>query len=88
MISKKSIDAVGKLKTGAVVRFQILDFKTEVPNLMAADCQALRAAGQRVDSHGTNMSAEVWVINTNWSPAVERILQSSTLSYKLLTRPV
>ena len=88
MITEKSQATLRQMKNGAVVRFQILDFKTEVPELMAADCQALRAAGQSVDSHGTHMSAEVWVINTNWSPAVERILQASKLSYKLLTRPV
>lgn len=88
MLTQKSCEALKKVKADTVVRFQILDFKTEVPTLMAADCHALRAAGASVDSHGTNMSAEIWVINTKWSPAVERILQSSTLSYKLLTRPV
>lgn len=88
MITEKSCVALKTVKYGAFVRFQILDFKTEVPTLMAADCEALRAAGQSVDSHGTNMSAEVWVINTKWLPAVERILHSSTLRYKLLTRPV
>ena len=87
MITEKSQATLRQMKNGAVVRFQILDFKTEVPELMAADCRALRAAGASVDSHGTNMSAEVWVINTKWSPAVERVLQASTLRYKFLARP-
>ena len=88
MLTEKSRQALKQIKHGAVVRFQVLDFKTELPALMAADSLALRAQGHPADSHGSHAGAEVWLINTKWSPACQRILEASTLRYKLLTRSV
>jgi hypothetical protein len=64
------------------VTFRAIDFKLEVPYLMADDAKALDAAGLPTDGHGTNASSERWIINTTLTAASMKILADSTLTYK------
>ncbi len=84
MLTETSRETLRSVQAGTRVQFQIMDFKTEVPALMAKDSQSLLSGGQSPNAHGTHAAAEVWILNMNWSPETARVLDESPLTYKLL----